>query len=387
MSNQTDFKPANPFPFSPYFPATREQYYDRLCRERWEYVTAYKRDFCDPKYVRHRNRYYVRLPVSRDEKRSAWSRDLVERFDTSRWPKPTADERKEWRLDEGSDEWRQQSLAEFNRHRARKRFIASQSAPSDTVIDDTIAATDPDFERDLDPEYLEWKVKEDQEHLVETFKFHALNGLDAALECARSCGLPPETIEEIRAWATPAQDSDKYDRKPLNEHEQRLDRTIERVSGELRARRVEHAKAELADAKRELERVKPDATWWHDPEEAQQGIRIAQGMVRLCEEGKLRAEAKHAKAQAEAMKAEVERMKAEAERMKAEVKSGKAESLNHTDQELLDWFKADLKLRQSHAKHGSAQQHKVSATPFVLRDPRLIPPREWLYGNHYARNT
>lgn len=27
----------------------------------------------------------------------------------------------------------------------------------------------------------------------------------------------------------------------------------------------------------------------------------------------------------------------------------------------------------------------IKATQFVLRDPSLIPPREWLYGRHYAR--
>ncbi len=43
--------------------------------------------------------------------------------------------------------------------------------------------------------------------------------------------------------------------------------------------------------------------------------------------------------------------------------------------------------RPTRAAAGSpkAKQPVVKATPFVFRDPRLIPRREWLYGTHYIR--
>jgi hypothetical protein len=34
---------------------------------------------------------------------------------------------------------------------------------------------------------------------------------------------------------------------------------------------------------------------------------------------------------------------------------------------------------------GDGPERKIKATPFVCRDPRKIPPREWLYGRHMVR--
>src|SRR4051794_17267583 len=41
------------------------------------------------------------------------------------------------------------------------------------------------------------------------------------------------------------------------------------------------------------------------------------------------------------------------------------------------------------SSHGTAPssppEFAIDPQPFVLRDPRSIPPREWLYGHHYIR--
>jgi AAA domain len=37
-----------------------------------------------------------------------------------------------------------------------------------------------------------------------------------------------------------------------------------------------------------------------------------------------------------------------------------------------------------HAGNGR-DAREITATPFVWRDPRMIPPRQWLYGKHYIR--
>jgi RecA-family ATPase len=182
----TDFTLANPFPFSAHFPATESEYYNPVCRERWEYVTAYQRDYCNPKYIRHFNKYYVRLPVARDERD-----DLVEHFDTSRWPEPTAQEREEWELDEGTEQERRLSLKLFNEYRAAKRISASRSAPSAEVIRETLAF-DP-----YDPVHLRHVARTDRrEKVKDLIKQAMLYPSNALAEAMRT--LPPKCVNLVR---------------------------------------------------------------------------------------------------------------------------------------------------------------------------------------------
>jgi AAA domain len=47
-------------------------------------------------------------------------------------------------------------------------------------------------------------------------------------------------------------------------------------------------------------------------------------------------------------------------------------------------FEEEERAKQGNG-HGSGSSSRISATPFVWRDPATIPPRSWLYGRHYIR--